>query len=78
MDLTRVNHSNPSSGISIGLGMLEICERFFSYGLRPPCIQIIFSLIIAATGMTLKTSEKSFHSFKLYFLCINHKTHTFY
>ncbi len=80
------SQSSPWSGISTGLTILSICYKFYSWGLSPPCIHMIFSSTNAQTGITLKTSENNFHSFKLYFLLpsinfifyIHHKTHKFY
>jgi hypothetical protein len=77
---------SPWSGISTGLTILRICSKFYNCGLNPPCMHMIFSSMRAHTGMTLKTSEKSFQSFKLYFLLpwikyesyISHKNHRFY
>lgn len=50
----------------------------------PPCIHRIFSSMRAHTGMTLNTSEKTFHNLRLYFLLpglihmyINHRIHRF-
>ena len=68
-----------------GLTIFKICSKFYNCGLSPPCMQNIFSSIRAQTGMTLKTSENIFHSFKLYFLLpnladgyIRRRTHKFY
>lgn len=79
------SQSRPWSGISTGLTIFKICSKFYNCGLSPPCMQNIFSSIRAQTGMTLKTSEKIFHSFKLYFLLpnladgyIRRRTHKFY
>ena len=45
-----------------------ICSILWSSGDKPPCIQKIFSSIIAATGMQLKQSVKLFHNLMEYLL----------
>lgn len=69
------SQSSPWSGTSTGLTILRICSRFSSWGLSPPCIHMIFSSTSAQTGMTLNTSENSFHSLRLYFLLPNIAKH---
>lgn len=74
----------PWSGTSTGLTILRIWSKFSNWGLIPPCMQRIFSSMRAHTGITLKTSEKTFHSFRLYFLLplldmkyIHHRNHKY-
>ena len=44
------SHSNPVSGISVGLTIFLIYSTLFNSGLNPPCMQKILSSMIAATG----------------------------
>ena len=49
----------------VGRMIRLICSMFCSSGLRPPCMQKIFSSTMAATGRQLKQSVNVFHSFTL-------------
>ncbi len=59
------SHNSPVSCISVGLTIFLIHSKLFNSGLSPPCIQNIFSSMIAATGRLLKQSVKIFHSLTL-------------
>jgi hypothetical protein len=56
----------PVSGTSVGRITRRICSMLCKSGERPPCIQKIFSSIIAAIGRQLKQSVNVFHSLILY------------
>ncbi len=56
----------PWSGTSVGRTILRICSIVLRSGDKPPCIQNIFSSIIAAIGRQLKHSVKVFQSLTLY------------
>ncbi len=60
------SQSSPESGTSVGRITRRICSIEDRSGLRPPCMQKIFSSIIAAMGRQLKQSVKVFHSLMLY------------
>ena len=60
------SHSRPSSGTSMGRGISRIWPSRCSSGLIPPCMQRILSSTSAATGMQLKQSENTLHSFTVY------------
>lgn len=64
-----MNESEDEVGLpltSVGLMILRICSIEFKSGLRPPCMQNIFSSMIAAIGRQLKQSVNVFHSLMLY------------
>ena len=46
--------------------MRLICSIWLSSGERPPCMHMIFSSTMAATGRQLKQSMKVFQSLMLY------------
>jgi phosphatidylinositol kinase/protein kinase (PI-3 family) len=56
----------PVSGTSVGRITRRICSMLCKSGDKPPCIQKIFSSIIAAIGRQLKQSVNVFHSLMLY------------
>ena len=58
----------PESGTSTGLLILSIYWNVLRSGLKPPCIHIILSSIIAITGSVLKQSPNNFHNLILYLL----------
>jgi hypothetical protein len=70
MSLSGSDHSRsqrrPVSGTSVGRMMRLIWSMDASSGLRPPCMQKIFSSMIAAMGRQLKQSVKVFQSLMLY------------
>lgn len=70
--------SLPSSGTSVGLIILVSCSKLVKSGLKPPCIQIILSSMMAATGRQLKQSPNIFQVLKLYLLLpISHVSNSF-
>lgn len=56
----------PVSGTSVGRITRRICSMLCKSGDKPPCIQKIFSSIMAAIGRQLKQSVKVFQSLMLY------------
>lgn len=56
----------PVSGTSVGRIMRRICSMLCKSGERPPCMQKIFSSMMAATGKQLKQSVNVFHNLILY------------
>lgn len=62
------SHKSPLSGISIGLYIYLIWSIEFKSGLKPPCMHITLSFIIATIGKQLKHSVKIFHNLIEYLL----------
>eukprot|EP00961_Rhodomonas_salina_P186257 2514449-Rhodomonas_salina.1 len=56
----------PVSGTSVGRMIRRICSMLFRSGDRPPCMQKIFSSMMAATGKQLKQSVNVFQILMLY------------
>lgn len=54
------------SGTSVGRMIRRICSMLFRSGDRPPCMQKIFSSMMAATGKQLKQSVNVFQILMLY------------
>ena len=58
----------PWLGMSVGRLSVNILGNLLSYGLSPPCMQSIFYSMMAAMGMALKQSVKTFQSLIVNFL----------
>ncbi len=54
------------SGTSVGRIILRICSMLLRSGDSPPCMQKIFSSMMAATGKQLKQSVNVFQILMLY------------